>query len=47
MTKNVIILRNLDDEDNDQIKENIKDFLFYCSKLRPFMVLLQNANFST
>ena len=40
-------LRNLDDEDNDQIKENIKDFLFYCSKLRPFMVLLQNANFST
>ena len=32
-------LRNLNDEDNDQIKENIKDLLFYCSKLRPFMVL--------
>ena len=32
-------LRNLNDEDNDQIKENIKDLLFYCSKLKPFMVL--------
>ena len=32
-------LRNLNDEDNDQIKENIKDLLFYCSKLRPFMAL--------
>ena len=30
-------LRNLDDEDNDQIKENIKDLLFYHSKLRPFI----------
>ena len=30
-------LRNLIDEDNDQIKENIKDLLFYFSKLRPFM----------
>ena len=32
-------LRNLDDEDDDQIKENIKDLLFYCSKVRPFMAL--------
>ena len=32
-------LRNLDDEDNDQIKQNIKDLLFYCSKVRPFMAL--------
>ena len=32
-------LRNLDDEDNDQIKENIRDLLFYCLELRPFMAL--------
>ena len=32
-------LRNLDDEENDQIKENIKGLLLYCSKLRPFMAL--------
>ena len=32
-------LRNLDDEDDDQIKQNIKDLFFYCSKLRPFMTL--------
>ena len=32
-------LRNLDDEDDDQIKENIRDLLFYCSKVRPFMAL--------
>ena len=32
-------LRNLDDEDDDQIKKNIRDLLFYCSKVRPFMVL--------
>ena len=31
--------RNLDDEDNDQIKQNIKDLLFYCSKIRLFMAL--------
>ena len=30
-------LRNLDDEDNDQIKQNIEDLLFYCLKVRPFM----------
>ena len=32
-------LRNLDDEDDDQIKQNIKDLLFYCSKVRPFIAL--------
>ena len=31
-------LRNLDDED-DKVKQNIKDLLFYCAKLRPFMSL--------
>ena len=28
---------NLDDQDNEQIKQNIKDLLLYCSKLRPYM----------
>ena len=32
-------LRNLDDEDDDKIKENIRDLLFYCAKVRPFMAL--------
>ena len=32
-------LRNIDDEDNEQIKQNIKDLLFYCLKLRPFVAL--------
>ena len=32
-------LQKLEDQDNDQIKENKKDFLFYCTKVRPFMVL--------
>ena len=32
-------LRNLDDESDDQIKQNIKDLLFYCSKVRPFIAL--------
>ena len=31
-------LCNLDDQDNDQIKENIKDLLLYCAKVRPYMV---------
>ena len=26
-------LRNLDDKDDDQIKQNMKDLLFYCSKI--------------
>ena len=28
-------LCNLNDQDNDKIKENIKDLLLYCVKLRP------------
>ena len=32
-------LRNLDDQDDDQIKENIRDLIFYCSKVRPFIAL--------
>ena len=32
-------LRNFDNQDNDQIKENIRDLLFYCSKVRLFMAL--------
>ena len=31
-------LCNLDDQDNDQIKDNIKDLLLYYAKLRPYMV---------
>ena len=30
-------LHNLDDQDNDQIKENINDLLLYCAKLRLYM----------
>ena len=30
-------LCNLDDQDNDQIKENIKDLLLCCAKLRPYL----------
>ena len=30
-------LHNLDDQDNDQIKESIKDLLSYCAKVRPYM----------
>ena len=32
-------LRKLDDKDDDHIKENIRDLIFYCSKVRPFMAL--------
>ena len=28
---------NLDNQDNEQIKQNIKDLLLYCAKLRPYM----------
>ena len=28
---------DLDDQDNEEIKQNIKDLLSYCSKLRPYM----------
>ena len=30
-------IQDLDDQDNDQIKQNIKDLLLYCAKLRPYM----------
>ena len=32
-------LRNLDDEDDDRIKQNIKDLFFYCTKVRPYLLL--------
>ena len=43
-------LHNLDDEDNDQIKENTRDLLSYCAKLRPYMSFYKvqiNANIKT
>ena len=30
-------LHNLNDQENDQIKDNVKDLLLYCAKLRPYM----------
>ena len=30
-------LHDLHDQDNEEIKQNIKDLLLYCSKLRPYM----------
>ena len=30
-------LHNLGDQNDDQIKENIRDLLSYCAKLRPYM----------
>ena len=30
-------LHNLDDQNNDQVKENIRDLLPYCAKVRPYM----------
>ena len=35
--KNCQYLRNLDDENDDRIKQNIKDLLFYCLKVKPYM----------
>ena len=32
---------DLDDQDNEQIKQNIKDLLLYCSKLRPYIAFYQ------
>ena len=32
-------LGNLDDEDDDRIKQNIKDLFFYCAKIKPYMSL--------
>ena len=34
-------LHNLDDQNDDQIKENIRDLLSYCTKLRPYMVFFK------
>ena len=34
-------LHNLDSDNNDQIKENIKVLLSYCAKLRPFHGILE------
>ena len=31
-------LHNLDDQNNDQVEENVRDLLSYCAKLRPYMV---------
>ena len=31
-------LHDLDDKDNEQIKENIRGLLCYCAKLRPYML---------
>ena len=30
-------IHNLDDQNNEQIRQNIKDLLLYCAKLRPYM----------
>ena len=35
--KDFTYICNLDDQDNEQIKQNIKDLLLYCAKLRPYM----------
>ena len=35
--KDCTYICNLDDQDNKQIKQNIKDLLLYCTKLRPYM----------
>ena len=37
MIKEYKYIWNLDDQDNEQIKQNIKDLLLYCAKLRPYM----------
>ena len=33
------VLKKLDDEDDDRIKQDIKDLFFYCTKIRPYMLL--------
>ena len=35
--KECTYMQQIDDQDNDHIKDNIKKLLFYCAKLRPFM----------
>ena len=37
--KNCQYLRNLDDKNYNRIKQNIKDLLFYCSKIKQYMSL--------
>ena len=32
--KQCTYIQNLDDQDSEEIKQNIKDLLFYCNKLR-------------
>ena len=39
-------LHNLDDQNNDQVKENIRDLLSYCAKLRPYMVFIKCKSMS-
>ena len=34
-------IQDLDDQDNEQIKQNIKDLLLYYAKLRPYMALYE------
>ena len=31
-------IHDLDDQDNEQIKQNIKDLFLHCLKLRPYMI---------
>ena len=35
--KECTYIQQIDDQDNDCIKENIKELLFHCAKLRPFV----------
>ena len=37
-------LRRLDDQNDDTIKQNIRDLLLYCTKLKPYMAFYKNAN---
>ena len=32
-------ITKLDDQNNENIKQNIRDLLLYCAKLRPYMAL--------
>ena len=34
-------IQQIDDQDDDPIKDNIKELLFYCAKLRPFMAFFK------
>ena len=43
-------LHNLDNQNDDQVKENIRDLLSYCAKLSPYMVFYKkqiNAHYKT